>query len=123
MMQYQTLFEVTHQAQARVLLWLCGYSTCAIGLEIARGLLVAVAMQPCDQPDKKIQIGFKPVGHLSKLLLCPFQGTWIYCNRFLAQFRTEWCRSHGILLSVDSGLGVQVLISIDPVAGFSTCFR
>ena len=45
------------------------HGTCTIRSEIARGLLVAVAMQPCDEPDKQIQIGFKPVGHLSKTII------------------------------------------------------
>ena len=92
-----------------------------------------IAMQPCEQPDKKIQIGLKSVGHLSEFLCCPFEGTCIYCNRFLAQCRTEWRISHGIWLPIDSHHGVQALFNFDrsgsrfqyllPVAGSGGRFQ
>ena len=64
--------------------------------KLREGSRLRLRCNPAINQIKRCKLGSSPLDICQMLLFGPFQGTWIYCNRFLAQFRTEWCRSHGI---------------------------
>ena len=85
--------------------------------KLREGFRLRLRCDPAINQITRYILGSSPLDICQRLLFGPFQGTWIYCNRFLAQFRTEWCRSHGLWLSIDSHHGVQVLFNFDRSGG------
>ena len=85
--------------------------------KLREGFRLRLRCNPAMNQINRYKLGSSPLDICQRLLFGPFQGTWTYCNRFLAQFRTEWSRPHGIWLSIDSHHGVQVLFNLDRSGG------
>ena len=81
--------------------------------KLREGSRLRLRCNPAINQINRYKLGSSPLDICQRLLFGPFQGTWIYCNRFLAQFRTEWCRSHGIWPLIDSHHGAQILFNFD----------